>query len=1105
MRLSGWRLWLLATVAPLVQAQAHHKVGPLQAQLNGADIDNPTTFRLNLGLPPSVVIDTTNAGNITSGTLPVGRLPDLSTGSATATGGTTARTLADQAADVVNVKSGANGVAGAQGAAFVGSDGTIAAGRNAFSSASATFTAADVGKIITLGGSEANGAAQRGTITGYTDAHHVTVSFTAALATPWSSAIGGVVAMAQSGVGSYAPNDTLTVSGGTASAAQTFTVTDTQATAATVATGGTGGTGTSCTVIGTTGTAATGLTYFQATGTISGGALTGPLTISVPGDYTANPTTLTAEPVTGCGLTGATVSVAMGVLLVKPTNIGVYTALPINPVATTDSGAGTGATLTLSTIQRGGTFWYGADDGPAITAAIAKANAQNGGGHVYLPAGTYLVNLANNGVRLLSNVDVGGDVNGGTTIICDDIAGHSMQCLDSYTNGPIYTENQNITVHDLTLRGTTDINPTGSKAENLQIYDTANVDVYRVRSYYSGIFGIDVKYSMPVSVHDNTVEYSNADGIAVWSSPEATISGNHISNCPDDAISAHTTDTDPSPPRSGVVVENNTISACQGINVLGAKIVTIKGNNLRYMLGSAINFGVSPGFSQGATPNFAVTITDNVITDVIGWPNIPQRNGEQFYILIGGGPKGASGLLPTFGAANTTGALYANNTTSSINTPGGGYVDISHNILMRTLPPVSQYSQWGFSPYIWTSSSGATAPYYNGPVTEANLETPGIQINGPLRNSKVEHNLIATSASPIFLTSHTSLDYDGLRIGWNKLADIGAIGITDGGGSGYTDQQRIEIVGNEIDGDPRFVSTNRGSNGTWLANNYPFAIAFNGVSGITLTDNTFRNVANPISQGSGVWTLHNNTQYANPIGGTGFHTTNTGIGYVYPSGDDWRTITEDDNPNSGTYGQMLNTGTKSASTMPASGTWMTGTFVSNNAPNANSGSTLLGWLRVTTGSGNVLNTDWINVYSWLSGDNTNGVAANLIPANGLNGKLQFWNNGVKWYLENSGASNTLLLYDQIGGRSVFSATPQGAISVNGGTAAASTNGADIALNGQSGGAGNQNGGNIVLTAGAATGTGTPGHVIIPAIPTAAPATHCALWNNAGTLNVTTCP
>ena len=76
---------------------------------------------------------------------------------------------------------------------------------------------------------------------------------------------------------------------------------------ATVNTGGSGGTNGPATITGTTGTG----TKFTAKGNITGGALAGALIITNPGSYTVDPTSLTAEPVTGGSLTGATVGLTI--------------------------------------------------------------------------------------------------------------------------------------------------------------------------------------------------------------------------------------------------------------------------------------------------------------------------------------------------------------------------------------------------------------------------------------------------------------------------------------------------------------------------------------------------------------------------------------------------------------------------------------------------------------------------------------------------------------------------------------------------------------------------------------------------------------------------
>lgn len=117
----------------------------------------------------------------------------------------------------------------------------------------------------------------------------------------------------------------------------------------TIAAAGTGGTTGTQTVTGTTGTG----TPFQASVTIAGGVITTVLSVTVHGAYTAMPSSLTAEPVTGGGLTGAqlNLSAAMGVAsitLAGSSNHG-YPASGITP-SLTGGTPGTAATLSAPTV-----------------------------------------------------------------------------------------------------------------------------------------------------------------------------------------------------------------------------------------------------------------------------------------------------------------------------------------------------------------------------------------------------------------------------------------------------------------------------------------------------------------------------------------------------------------------------------------------------------------------------------------------------------------------------------------------------------------------------------------------------------------------------------
>jgi hypothetical protein len=140
----------------------------------------------------------------------------------------------------------------------------------------------------------------------------------------------------------YAPGDTITLAGGTPVIPAIVTVFTTRADDITLVNPGSGGTPGTHTITGTTGagTPFTANVVINASGHIS--SIIGFLN---NGAYTTNPTNPSLEPVTGAGLTGAIVSVTMGVGTFAVTLQGIYTGNPPGGTFTqaSTSGTGTGA------------------------------------------------------------------------------------------------------------------------------------------------------------------------------------------------------------------------------------------------------------------------------------------------------------------------------------------------------------------------------------------------------------------------------------------------------------------------------------------------------------------------------------------------------------------------------------------------------------------------------------------------------------------------------------------------------------------------------------------------------------------------------------------
>ena len=132
------------------------------------------------------------------------------------------------------------------------------------------------------------------------------------------------------------------------------------------------------------------------------------------------------------------------------------------------------------------------------------------------------------------------------------------------------------------------------------------------------------------------------------------------------------------------------------------------------------------------------------------------------------------------------------------------------------------------------------------------------------------------------------------------------------------------------------------------------------MSGLVLNENTFRDVSEVDNNGGNLTRFYeNNTVAADPVA-TGFSTSNVGVGNI-PAGPDWKVVVEDDNPNSLTYGEMLNAPLLSSSNEPSTGTYGLDKSCGIQAPRVRAACS---GQRLTTGSGNVSGTDWMPLTSF---------------------------------------------------------------------------------------------------------------------------------------------
>lgn len=447
------------------------------------------------------------------------------------------------------------------------------------------------------------------------------------------------------------------------------------------------------------------------------------------------------------------------------------------------------------------------------------------------------------------------------------------------------------------------------------------------------------------------------------SSFNVQVLGNRFSHCDDDAVALHSNiNVNGGDIREGIVVADNVFEDCPAIQIIGGRMVTVRGNMLRRCKQNGILVYTATGVaSEGDNAMFSVDVSNNQIYDMLADSPFSAAVTQVIGVYSRAAKAGSSTSSIVPGANNTsTGAFVLpwnnRNTAYSVTADSVAppyFVRVQNNTIARTLPAVAAYTTWGYgSAY---ASDGPQDPA----VTDAALRPgAGILLGGQLRKAIVSGNVISHVASCISFDQEagSNLGLDDVLVTDNVMFDFNSNGINipNPGSVRYIN---LDVRDNLFDGDPYHVSTNRKTSGTtdgtWLADGAPQVISCVSHNGVRLEQNKIRNVCRVVNNSGGsVIAVRDNVLRCDPSA-TGFSTSNKGIGNCPRADDAYRYEIMDSDPTSATYGQMSQSLLPYSAAQPASGKYVAGTFI-----RASSGTTLLGWQRLTTGSAHVAGTDW---------------------------------------------------------------------------------------------------------------------------------------------------
>jgi len=648
----------------------------------------------------------------------------------------------------------------------------------------------------------------------------------------------------------------------------------------------------------------------------------------------------------------------------------------------------------------------GADTGSAFTGTDNTASFQaalnaagSAGAKMYIPAGKYrfAANLVNNTSNLTLNNDVHIIEGYGAELLIDDNAGTHYSALDFIRTANLDSstnldDRELLQINGVTFRGRWSHNNYYAGTNVLTVQNFSRIELNNVKAY-------DLPSKFSRSRYNGALVISGFEGKRIASdcirfvdTPNVEITNINLFEIDDDCIALPLSNAALSDSRSRITISNATIEKCEGILILGARVATLSNIAMRLCMGTQIYVGGKVGTEGVAAPH-SLTLSNITITDPlnradggsIGSPPTVMATSLDSAITITGiePTDGTTAVKPEYydsasGAFVTPYQLDTSSNPIMYNYGTSNTLTSAYNVVidgctvMRTLPAVTNYSDWGLG--LAFNRYGR----YDPAVALANWADNGIQLNGSIKNAVVSDCTVMgfTEGAGVYLRSLAADAAEREREFENILIDGCSVRDCKYGVSHSAVAATLPFTWSVVvrdctfDLDPFHTSSARTSplNGSFQSgigvSDRPVGVYFRQCYGWSIHNCSFANCYDSILANANFFQqadVKNNILLCEPSA-IGFSTSNLGIGDVPAGGNAFVHYVIDGDPTSATYTQITTIPVGEASAVPTSGSYIKGHFVKNTNPTTVSSKTTIGWMRQSIGTGHTVATtttaDW---------------------------------------------------------------------------------------------------------------------------------------------------